>query len=121
MAATTRAEVVTMAPELAQYPDGSDWTQALADAALFYLGGADGPARYGDYYEYAHRLATAHLVTLRKQNDDLDLQSESIGGIVSRSWAVTSATQIPDDLDQTRYGQQLRGFYRSFGAGGLVT
>lgn len=120
MPITTRAAVVTMATELAIYPDGADWTQAIADAEVE-LGSAAGNLSSSEW-EYAGRLLVAHLVTTRKNKSLTSprIQSENIAGVISRSYAASMASDARS-LDQTGYGLQLLELLRRSGAGGLAT
>jgi hypothetical protein len=118
MPTTTRAAVILMAPELGAYPDGADWTQAIADASLEFPSES-----FGTRGEYAARLLVAHLITVRKSGGGAGgrVVSESIGGVVSRTYAQPSTTVDPYGLDRTVYGQQLLSLMRVTSGGPMVT
>lgn len=118
MPATTREAVVLTAPELSAYPAGADWDQAIADAELELAAGA---SRFGRRWEMVNRYLVAHMMTIRKsgRGGSPRVQSESVGGIVSRTYAVSVGLDAKS-LDQTAYGQEVLAIMRAVGAGPQV-
>lgn len=104
------------APELEDIP-ADRFDQAIGDVVTQLSAAAfPNPARY----ELVVRLLVAHVVTLRNKGGAPGaLQSESVGGIMSKVYGIQMIDR--DVLKLTSYGQQAWPLIRAAGGGPAVT
>ena len=101
MAATTKANVLSIAPELSSVLDDA-WTLILADVA-----GEVSSTIYGTRQEQAQRYLAAHYLTLISSDSRVDAQgpvSSESAGQVSKSYAQVNYKDR-NRYDETKYGR----------------
>ena len=121
---TTKALILTIAPELSTMPDATI-NQIIADSALLVSS-----AVYGSLYELAQRYLCAHLLALVNQsssggiNSDLTTNvSEQAGRVSVTKSKISSLSDIPNATryDLTKYGVVFMQLSRSrSGSAGFV-
>ncbi len=105
MADTTQANVLAIAPELADVSQDA-WDIVLADAALMITAAA-----WGEKQEMAQRYLVAHkLAVIAKSSSGGTVVSEKVGD-VSTTYAAGDASA--DGLSETKYGREFKRLKKS--------